>query len=180
MRRQLVLAVVALTSLSCASGATLHDAGGGQYDATGHELCDYDTFALGAVQTYGTVSARWARQTFSRHIAERTRLRLVQNDLPDLVLYVVITDATECIHCPEDHNYWQWSVAISDRTTDKFLLTVSGSGNKLWTSPGKATAQQLLNLRRCAKRGPPSPAGDEAAGPPPPQSTHEPSLTRHE
>jgi hypothetical protein len=154
MRKPAVLVVVwsvlALSSLSCATRGELRDGTGSIYRARGDELCAYTTFAINTPKVDGRASAERMRASFAVEIA-KLGLTVVPPSNAELLIDIHISDRTECVHCPEDHNYWLWVAVLSDARSNRFLTQVTGYGSKLVTFPAKVTARKLAGLRLCGE-----------------------------
>ena len=152
MRRPAVLAVVwsvlALSSLSCATRGELRDGNGSIDQPRGDELCAYTTFAVNMGRVEGRFSAESMRASFAVEIAKLGLTRVAPANA-ELLIDIHVSDQTECVHCPEDHNYWRWGAVLSDARSNRFLTQVTGYGSKVVTFPARVTARKLAGLRHC-------------------------------
>ena len=148
MRRIILSAALALGSLACATSGSLLDAEGNVYTARGNELCLYRSFVINPASKLDAASAEDIRAAFSAEIA-KLGLAIAPGADADLLIDLDVSDRTECVHCPEDHNYWRWLVVVSETRSNKFVAQVNGYGSKVVTQPARATARQLARLRRC-------------------------------
>jgi hypothetical protein len=66
---------------------------------------------------------------------------------PDLVVDFIVNDATECVHCREDHNYLSWSFIVSEASGGRFIASFGRRGWKLVGNMEEAIANGIRSLR---------------------------------
>jgi hypothetical protein len=147
LRWILFLSLIAFFLSACAS-VEFSDQHGNPVTPSGRELCSTTRLALQEPRTLGSITPDIARELVTEAIIKADAgLRVVSvGENPDALIDIWITDATECVHCPEDHNYLSWSLIIFRASDNAFLANIHHDGWKL-TSSTPAITRGLRALR---------------------------------